>query len=65
MNGSQDGKQGTMGGVAPPHGRLQELAVFLTLAILIWPVLAAILVGGYGFAIWIFQIVFGPAGPAG
>lgn len=40
-----------------------ELLAFLTLAVLIWPILAVGVVGGYGFLIWMFQIVFGPPGP--
>lgn len=48
---------------APPRPtRRAEILAFLTLAVLIWPVLAVGLVGGYGFAIWMYQIVFGPPG---
>lgn len=49
-------------GVARPTRRAEILA-FLTLAVLIWPVLAVGLVGGYGFLIWMYQLVFGPPGP--
>lgn len=49
--------------VALPNSRRQELFAFLFLAVLIWPVIAVGLVGGYGFIIWMFQIVFGPPGP--
>lgn len=48
--------------VAPPSRR-QELFAFIALAVLIWPVLAVGLVGGYGFLVWMYQIVFGPPGP--
>jgi periplasmic nitrate reductase NapE len=47
----------------PRHRRRQELFAFLVLAVLIWPVIALGVVGGYGFIIWTFQIVFGPPGP--
>ncbi len=40
-----------------------ELLAFLMLAVLIWPVLAVGIVGGYGFLIWMFQIILGPPGP--
>ena len=40
-----------------------ELLAFLTLAVLIWPILAVGIVGGYGFLVWMTQIVFGPPGP--
>jgi periplasmic nitrate reductase NapE len=49
----------------PRAGRRSELAVFVTLAILIWPVIAVGVVGAYGFLVWMWQIVFGPPGPPG
>ncbi|RXF70899.1 periplasmic nitrate reductase, NapE protein [Hansschlegelia zhihuaiae] len=41
----------------------RELVVFCTLAVLIWPFLAVAVVGGYGFVVWMSQLVFGPPGP--
>lgn len=43
--------------------RRAEILAFVTLAILIWPVLAVGIVGGYGFIVWMSQIVLGPPGP--
>ena len=40
-----------------------EIVAFLTLAVLIWPVVAVGIVGGYGFLVWMFQLVIGPPGP--
>lgn len=50
---------------APPTTptRREEALVFLTLAVLIWPVIAVGVVGGFGFLIWMWQLVFGPPGP--
>lgn len=48
-----------------PSGRRAELMVFLILAVLIWPFIAVGVVGGYGFLVWMWQIVFGPPGPPG
>jgi nitrate reductase NapE len=45
--------------------RNQELFAFLVLAVFIWPVLAIAVVGGYGFIIWMLQLIFGPPGPPG
>jgi nitrate reductase NapE len=42
-----------------------ELLTFLVLAFGIWPLIAVGVVGGYGFAVWMWQIVFGPPGPPG
>jgi periplasmic nitrate reductase NapE len=50
---------------APRRGRRHELIVFFTLAVLIWPFIAVGLVGGFGFLVWIWQIIFGPPGPPG
>lgn len=47
------------------EGRRAELSVFAILALLIWPVIAVGLIGGYGFIVWMWQIVFGPPGPPG
>ncbi|WP_029073491.1 periplasmic nitrate reductase, NapE protein [Kaistia adipata] len=40
-----------------------EIIAFLVLAVVIWPVLAVGIVGGYGFLIWMSQLVLGPPGP--
>ena len=48
---------------APCSSRREELFAFLVLAVLIWPVVAVAVVGGYGFSVWMYQIVVGPPGP--
>ncbi|MDQ2634737.1 MAG: periplasmic nitrate reductase, NapE protein [Pseudomonadota bacterium] len=45
--------------------RRTELLAFLVLAFGIWPIVAVGVVGGYGFLVWMYQIVFGPPGPPG
>jgi nitrate reductase NapE len=45
--------------------RRQEILAFVVLAILIWPVLAVGVVGGYGFLVWMYQLIAGPPGPPG
>jgi periplasmic nitrate reductase NapE len=45
--------------------RRAELVVFLILAAVIWPFIAVGVVGGYGFLVWMWQIIFGPPGPPG
>lgn len=47
----------------PPHRKRDEIIAFLVLAVLIWPVVAVGIVGGYGFLVWMWQIIFGPPGP--
>lgn len=41
----------------------QELRSFLFLTVVMAPVLAVMIVGGYGFMVWMLQILGGP--PAG
>ena len=38
----------------------QERRVFILLAVFLAPILSVILVGGYGFLIWMSQILLGP-----
>ena len=45
--------------------RRLEILVFLVLTGGVMPALAVAVVGGYGFAVWIFQIIAGPPGPPG
>lgn len=47
---------------SPPRKK-DEIIAFLILAVVIWPVIAIGIVGGYGFLIWMWQIIFGPPGP--
>ena len=46
-------------------GRRAELIVFAVIAAFIWPVVAVGVVGGYGFLIWMSQLILGPPGPPG
>ncbi len=43
--------------------RRVEIITFLVLAFGIWPLVAVGVVGGYGFLVWMLQIIFGPPGP--
>ena len=40
--------------------KAEERRVFLFLVVLLAPILSIMLVGGYGFTIWMLQIIFGP-----
>lgn len=42
--------------------RQEEGRSFLFLAIVMVPVLAVLIVAGYGFAVWIYQMFAGPPG---
>lgn len=43
----------------------RELAVFLFLTVVLAPLLAVVIVGGYGFLVWMYQLIAGPPGPPG
>jgi periplasmic nitrate reductase NapE len=43
-----------------PSTRQEELRSFLFFTIVMAPVLAVAIVGGYGFLVWMFQVVAGP-----
>lgn len=47
-----------------PEGRRRsrELWAFLFLTVVFWPLLAIAVVGGYGLAVWLYQLVAGPPG---
>lgn len=38
----------------------RELAVFIFLTFILAPLLAVIIVSGYGFLVWMYQIIAGP-----
>jgi nitrate reductase NapE len=42
--------------------KAQELRSFLFLSVVTAPVLAVAIVGGYGFVVWMYQLVAGPPG---
>ena len=46
-----------------PRTRRSELVVFAIIVAVIWPVVTVGVVGGYGFAVWMYQMVAGPPGP--
>ena len=47
----------------PVRTRRDEFLVFFVIVALVWPVMTVGVVGGYGFAVWMYQIVAGPPGP--
>jgi nitrate reductase NapE len=46
-----------------PATKARELRAFLALAVFLAPVLAVLVVSGFGFLVWMFQLVAGPPGP--
>ena len=48
---------------AEPVSRRKELLLFLFLTVVLAPVLAVAIVGGYGFLVWMYQLIAGPPGP--
>ncbi len=42
----------------------RELTVFVFLAGVLFPILSVLVVSGYGFLVWIYQMFAGPPGPS-
>ena len=47
-------------GTANPAARRRELLMFLFLTVVLIPATAVAVVGGYGFAVWMYQLIAGP-----
>ena len=45
-----------------PSTRPEELRSFLFFTVVMAPLLAVMIVGGYGFLVWMYQLVAGPPG---
>jgi periplasmic nitrate reductase NapE len=59
---SRDDANPGAGADARAPTRAQELRAFLALSVVLAPVLAGIIVTGYGFLVWMVQLVAGPPG---
>jgi periplasmic nitrate reductase NapE len=47
--------------IDPKYERRREAGLFLLLTVVLFPVLAVLVVAGYGFAVWMSQLLlFGP-----
>lgn len=44
------------------NNKNKELRVFLFLTVVLFPALSIAFMGGYGFIIWMSQIIYGPPG---
>ncbi len=52
--------------ISPAETKSLEWRAFLFIAVVLFPVLSVVLVGGYGFVIWMLQVfVYGPPGAHG
>ena len=58
---------GNVGVGASPDGmkrrRRMEIFAFLFLTAVLMPAVTVAVVGSYGFAVWVYQMVAGPPGP--
>ncbi|MGB1199892.1 MAG: periplasmic nitrate reductase, NapE protein [Thalassotalea sp.] len=45
---------------SPEQVKKHEKNTFLFLAVFLAPILSIVIVGGFGFMVWISQIIFGP-----
>lgn len=49
---------------SPRSSKREETRLFIFLIVFLFPLLSVALVSGYGFIVWITQMLFGPPGPA-
>jgi nitrate reductase NapE len=45
-----------------PHDKKKEWRLFIFIIVFLFPILSVAVVGGYGFAIWMYQLLMGPPG---
>ena len=55
-------KDNAMNSNPAPVTRRQEWRTFLLLTVVLIPLLSLMIVAGYGFSVWILQMLFGPPG---
>jgi periplasmic nitrate reductase NapE len=55
-------KEASMDDPGPGRSKALELRSFLFLAVVMAPVMAGIFVAGFGFVVWMLQVVAGPPG---
>lgn len=48
--------------ISPEQQAKYERNTFIFLAVFLAPILSVIIVGGFGFTIWISQLIMGPPG---
>jgi len=46
--------------VTPDTRRSKEIQAFVFLTVILAPILAVAVVGSYGFAVWMYQLIAGP-----
>ena len=44
-------------------GKKRELVTFTFLALVLVPILSVVVVAGFGFTVWMYQLIAGPPGP--
>ena len=49
-------------GLHDPHRRKEEFRTWLFLSLIMAPILAVLIVSGYGFLVWMYQLLAGPPG---
>lgn len=60
MNLSESSENQPENGPEEPIEKKHERNTFLFLTILLAPILSVIIVGSFGFIVWISQLLFGP-----
>lgn len=56
-------KQNQREGDSAAASKRAEFVVFSIIVALVWPIATVCFVGGYGFLVWMSQLISGPPGP--
>lgn len=60
-----DDRQPFIEPISRPITKAEEVKSFLFLTAVLAPFLAVMIVAGYGFLVWMYQVFAGPPGPTG
>lgn len=47
------------------NDRSREWRLYIFIIVFLFPILSVMIVGGFGFVVWMYQLVAGPPGPPG
>ena len=64
MNDSRSAEVRDVAAAPPgdPHRKKEEFRTWLFLSLIMAPILSVLIVAGYGFLVWIYQMFAGPPG---
>lgn len=56
---------GSENSVNDGNNRSREWRLYIFIVVFLFPILSVMIVGGFGFIVWMYQLFAGPPGPPG